>query len=68
MAARPDTQRMTDMRIGRLIIEKRTSAERAAGYRQQAAVIRRGGLGRLGEASARSNDRKAARLERRAAR
>lgn len=55
------------MRIGRLIIERKADLELAEEYREGAARIRRGGLGRLGEHEAKRAERKAAELERRAA-
>jgi hypothetical protein len=56
------------MKIGRLIIEKNSPQARAAGYRKQAETIRKGGLGKIGEASARRNEKKAAKLEKKAGR
>lgn len=53
------------MKIGRLVIERKTDAEVAAELRAGAAVVRRGGLGRLGRHEADRAGRRAARLERR---
>jgi len=51
------------MKIGRLVIERKTDAELAAELREGAAVLRRGGLGRLGSREAARAERKAGRLE-----
>jgi hypothetical protein len=52
------------MRIGPLSFDRKTDEELAGEYRDAADTIRRGGLGRLGDAAAAAADRKAARLER----
>jgi hypothetical protein len=54
------------VKIGKLIIERKSDAEIAAEYRRGAATIRRGGLGRLGEHEAKRADRLAAKHERKA--
>jgi len=53
------------VRIGPLIIERKTDEELTAELREGAAAVRRGGLGRLGEREAKAAEAKAARLERR---
>ena len=51
------------MKIGRLVIERKTDAELADELRQGAETIRRGGLGRVGQHEARRAERKADRLD-----
>jgi hypothetical protein len=51
------------MKLGKLIVERKSDKERAAELRSGAATIRKGGLGRLGKHEADRAERKAAKLD-----